>query len=113
MKLSMSHSLVLAAALAAGGIAQAQTAAETSNVPQRAGEASTMTGGAPNAATANPTGTTTDKRASSMGNKAHGKAHDKAGTSGKAAATETSNTPQRPGEASTMTGGAPNAKTTN
>ena len=148
-KHSMSLSIVFAAALAAAGVAQAQVAettnspqrageastmtggapnakttnatttsrpanvntampAETTNVPQRAGEASTMTGGQPNAKTTNTVGTTTDRKTSKMGNKS-----DKAGTAGKAAATETSNTPQRAGEASTMTGGAPNAKTTN
>ncbi|QJW85584.1 hypothetical protein HK414_26840 [Ramlibacter terrae] len=158
-KQSMSLSIVFAAALATAGIAHAQKAAETtnvpqrageastmtggapnattsnapgtttarpanvntgktgetSNVPQRAGEASTMTGGAPNAKTSNAPGTTTDKKTSKMGNKSDkmGSKTDKMGAGGKAAAAETSNTPQRPGEASTMTGGAPNAKTTN
>lgn len=146
-KLSMSHSLILAAALAAGGIAHAQTrAAETTNTPQRAGEASTVTGGAPNAATTNavttprPTGATarpaetanvpprageastmtggapnaqtsnavtTDKKKTSVDRKAA----MPAGTTGKAA--DTTNVPTQAGQASTMTGGAPNAKTTN
>lgn len=146
-KKSMSLSIVFAAAIATAGLAHAQQA-ETTNIPQRAGEASTMTNGRPNLETSNPTTTsrpanvntgkraetsnvphrageastmtngrpnlettnavTTDKKTSKMGNKA-----DKMGHGGKAAATETSNTPQRPGEASTMTGGAPNAKTTN
>ena len=44
---------LLAAALATAGAAHAQKAAETTNTPQRAGEASTMTGGAPNAKTTN------------------------------------------------------------
>ncbi|MDB5752462.1 MAG: hypothetical protein JWP65_2883 [Ramlibacter sp.] len=108
MKLTLSRTLILAAAVSAGGIAQAQTrAAETTNLPQRAGEASTMTGGAPNAKTTNTT--TTDKKTS----KADRKAATKAGNAGRAKANETSNIPQRAGEASTMTGGAPNAKTTN
>jgi hypothetical protein len=41
------------------------------------------------------------------------KAATKAGNADKAKANESSNTPQRAGEASTMTGGAPNAKTAN
>ena len=52
-KHSMSLSIVFAAALAAAGVAQAQVAAETTNTPQRAGEASTMTGGVPNMSTDN------------------------------------------------------------
>jgi len=143
-KHSRSLSIVFAAAMAAAGVAQAQlaettntpqrageastmtggapnvaasnstttqrptgvpaTPAETTNVPQRAGEASTMTGGAPNSQTSNLPGTTTNKQTSGMGNTG-------SETAGKAAAAETTSTPQRPGEASTMTGGAPNVKT--
>lgn len=102
-KHSRSLSIVFAAAMAAAGVAQAQLA-ETTNTPQRAGEASTMTGGAPNSQTSNLPGTTTNKQTSGMGNTG-------SETAGKAAAAETTSTPQRPGEASTMTGGAPNVKT--
>jgi len=45
--------IALIAAFAVSGAAYAQKANETSNVPQRAGEASTMTGGNPNAVTDN------------------------------------------------------------
>ena len=106
--------LALVAAFSIGGIAHAQKAAETSNVPQRAGEASTMTGGAPNAKTTNETTTpsTADKASSKPSKVAKTSKASKTST-GKGSATETSNSPQRAGEASTMTGGVPNKKTTN
>lgn len=94
---------LLAATLAAAGAAHAQKAAETTNTPQRAGEASTMTGGAPNAKTTNEV--TTDKASKSKA--------AKTSKAKKGGASETSNVPERAGEASTMTGGAPNKKTTN
>jgi len=84
----------------------AQKAAETTNSPQRAGEASTMTGGAPNAKTTNESTTTTDKSAKKprMASSA---------AKGSASAAGTSNVPARAGEASTTTNGVPNKKTTN
>ncbi|HVE53116.1 MAG TPA: hypothetical protein VNB23_06995, partial [Ramlibacter sp.] len=88
------------------GLAPAQTAADTTNTPQRAGEASTMTGGAPNAKTSNEGAT--DKPAGKSGKAAKGQK-----AAGKHSAAATSNVPDRAGEASTMTGGAPNKKTTN
>lgn len=102
MQTKTSCAVVLAFALAAAGAAHAQKAAETTNTPQRAGEASTMTGGAPNAKTSNEV--TTDKSKAAKPAK---------GTAKKGGASETSNVPERAGEASTMTGGAPNKKTTN
>lgn len=48
-KLSLSRALMLAGLVAAAGVAQAQTY----DVPQQAGEASTMTSGAPNQLTTN------------------------------------------------------------
>jgi hypothetical protein len=103
--------IALIAAFAVSGAAYAQKANETSNTPQRAGEASTMTGGAPNAKTTNET-TTPSPADKAMTKRAKGKMAKK-GKSNMATATETSNTPQRAGEASTMTGGVPNKKTTN
>ncbi|HEX2544573.1 MAG TPA: hypothetical protein VHL79_06830 [Ramlibacter sp.] len=104
MQLTLSRAFVLATVLAAGA-AYAQKAAETSNTPQRAGEASTMTGGAPNKQTSNATDASGAPMAKAK--------KAKSSKSAKASASETSNTPQRAGEASTMTGGAPNKKTTN
>jgi hypothetical protein len=49
MKHTLPRALLLAGVLAAAGIAQA----ETFDSPQQAGEASTMTGGSPNALTTN------------------------------------------------------------
>lgn len=100
--------IALAASLAVSGAAFAQKAAETTNVPQRAGEASTMTGGAPNAKTSNDTTTTSKSSKSSKASKKRAKSG-----SGMAGASATSNVPDRAGEASTMTNGAPNKKTTN
>lgn len=112
--------LALVAAFALAGAAHAQKAAETTNTPQRAGEASTMTGGAPNAKTTNETttATTADKagdKAAKKADKAAKKA-SKMGASGstdKGGAAATSNVPDRAGEASTVSGGVPNKKTTN
>lgn len=105
--------IALIAAFAVSGAAYAQKANETSNSPQRAGEASTMTGGAPNAKTTNET-TTASPGDKAMTKRARNRMSKKARASANAgSATETSNTPQRAGEASTMTGGVPNKKTTN
>lgn len=101
------HASVLLAALLAGGAFAATDigtnyapAAETSNSPLRAGEMSTMTGGAPNLMTSNsPYG-------------------DRTADGGRIAnqqltASETSDVPLRAGEMSTMTRGAPNVATNN
>jgi hypothetical protein len=53
MKKQMSAALVLLLAGLAAGMAQAQAADATSNLPPRAGEASTMTNGVPNLLTSN------------------------------------------------------------
>lgn len=99
-------SMLLAALLAGGAFAATDTgtnygpAAETSNSPLRAGEMSTMTGGAPNLMTSNsPYG-------------------DRTAEGGRIAnqqltASETSDVPLRAGEMSTMTRGAPNVATNN
>ena len=55
MKMSLSRALLLAGVAAAAGMAQAQTY----DAPQEAGEASTMTQGAPNQLTDNPNTLTT------------------------------------------------------
>lgn len=92
------YSLLLAGLMAAGGIAQAQTASATADVPVKAGEASTMTQGKPNAVTTNQTaGATTTK--SEARNDAKG------GTN----ASATVKSPAKAGEASTMVNGKPNA----
>ncbi|HYE41523.1 MAG TPA: hypothetical protein VEB23_16405 [Ramlibacter sp.] len=52
-KMSLSRALLLAGVVATAGVAHAQTY----DVPQQAGEASTMTHGAPNLVTDNPNGT--------------------------------------------------------
>ena len=49
MKKLATPSLLLAGLIAFAGVAQAQTASATSDVPVKAGEASTMTQGVPNA----------------------------------------------------------------
>ena len=89
---------LLLAGLMAGG-AWAQTASATSDVPLKAGEASTQTRGQPNMATANqPT-------AAAPVTSATGVPVD--------SATVTSNTPTMAGEASTTTNGVPNMSTNN
>jgi hypothetical protein len=93
-------SLLLAGLIALAGAAHAQSAATTSDVPTRAGEASTMTQGAPNAATTNTPGseaapvTRTQAREDAQG---------------RSKASATTHTPGRAGEASTMVKGNPNA----
>lgn len=95
-------SLLLSGLLAFAGLAQAQSgsASATSDIPVKAGEASTLTQGRPNAQTTNATGT------ASTGTAPRG-----AGAQGGAAAT--SSVPDRAGEASTMLRGRPNADTEN
>jgi hypothetical protein len=88
-------SLVLAGLMALGGVAQAQT----SNVPLKAGEASTVTNGAPNAQTTNTPGTEGVVTKESARQDAQGRSK----------ASATTNSPGRAGEASTMVKGNPNA----
>lgn len=99
----LTTSLLLSGLLAFAGFAQAQSgsAAATTNVPAKAGEASTMTQGKPNAQTTNTPGGT-------MG---AGTASTSVGAQGGAAAT--SAVPQKAGEASTMVNGRPNANPNN
>ena len=134
-KTPLARALLVAGALAAaGGLAQA----ETYDSPQQAGEASTMTNGAPNLETTNspyghgntvvithpavvavspapvhqswyyPAGVQTHVLGA-------GPAHDPHGSDvfSVRGSPETSNVPLRAGEASTMTGGAPNVSTNN
>ncbi len=108
--------IALLAAFAVAGAAHAQKAAETTNTPQRAGEASTMTGGVPNAQTSNPVTTPSTAEKAEMDRKSGATTSTSKGgkvSANKGSASETSNVPQRAGEASTMTGGAPNKKTAN
>ena len=92
--------LLLAAVLGFSSAAFASGASESTESPLRAGEASTMTQGAPNLMTTNsPYG-------------------DRVALGGKVAndmltASETSDAPLRAGEMSTMTNGAPNVATNN
>jgi hypothetical protein len=101
MKKLATPSILLAGLIAFAGAASAQTgAAATSNVPTKAGEASTMTQGVPNAKTTNST-------ASEAPVVTKDQAREDAQGRGKATATTT--TPGRAGEASTMVNGKPNA----
>jgi len=130
----------LSALLAAGIVAVAGVAqAETFDSPTQAGEASTMTHGVPNAATTNspyPDGynatmimgagpstvTTYTYTYPSVITYSYPSSSyylvptspvDNSWNGYLNSATETSNVPQRAGEASTMTNGVPNAATTN
>lgn len=123
-KFSLTHAILVGGLLAAGGIAQAAT---TSDVPLEAGEASTMTGGAPNLVTNNVEGSHTavlgagpavvyTTEVVTYGVPVY---HlpppvalepielDRGGSAA------TNNVPDRAGEASTMTGGVPNMSTDN
>jgi hypothetical protein len=100
MKFHATPSLLLAGLLALTGAVHAQTAAGTSDVPAKAGEASTMTQGVPNAKTTNST-------ASEAAAMSRSDIREDAQGRGKAAAT--TRTPGRAGEASTMVKGNPNA----
>jgi hypothetical protein len=123
-KTSLSRALLLAGIVAAAGIAQAQT----SDVPTQAGEASTMTHGQPNVATTNSpfgdhpavmgagpvvvyeTPTYVYVEPSHPALKPHLQRSD---AYARGSFAETCNVPSRSGEASTMTGGQPNAATNN
>jgi hypothetical protein len=89
-------SLVLAGLMAIAGASQAQS---TTNVPAKAGEASTMTNGVPNAKTTNTPGSegVTTKDQARMD------------AQGRSKASATTSVPGRAGEASTMVKGNPNA----
>lgn len=117
-------SLIVAGALGLAGIAQA----ETYNTPTQAGEASTMTMGQPNQLTTNsPYGdntvvmpsaqvestTTMGAGPNMMGHSVYVQPGWYGGYQQRHEAAGTFNTPARAGEASTMTGGAPNAVTDN
>lgn len=93
-------SLLLAGLIALAGAASAQTAAGTSNVPMKAGEASTMTQGVPNALTTNTPGSEAP---------ALTKGEIRNDAKGRDAATATTRSPGRAGEATTMIKGDPNA----
>lgn len=118
-------SLLLAGLIAAAGAVHAQStpAAGSSDVPSRAGEASTMTQGVPNANTTNSA--TTDTGATTGNNMgASGAAGASTGMSSttpaskdliraeaknQGGASATSSVPSRAGDASTMVNGRPNA----
>ena len=95
-------SLLLAGLIAVAGAADAQStsAGGSSNLPSRAGEASTMTNGVPNAKT-------TNSAVSDMPMMSKDAVRQDA--QGRGAAAATSSTPDRAGDASTMVQGKPNA----
>lgn len=136
MRKATISALFVAGALAMAGVAQA----ETFNSPTQAGEASTMTNGVPNQLTTNSPygdGTVIDYYTTTNPTTVLGAGPATVTTttyysypaysyvmpapvvvydnydSGWASATETSNVPQRAGEASTMTNGVPNLLTNN
>lgn len=92
--------LLLAGLMALAGVANAQTAEVTSDVPMQAGEASTMTNGVPNAMTTNTI---------SADVPAMTKSQIRQEAKGRDAASATTHSPGRAGEASTMVKGNPNA----
>ena len=97
MKKLATPSILLAGLLA---FASAHAAAPSSDVPVKAGEASTMTQGVPNAKTTNSVATDTP---------AVTKDQAREDAQGRDKATATTTTPGRAGEASTMVKGNPNA----
>lgn len=103
MKKLVAPSLLLAGLMALTGAAHAQTAAGTSNVPMQAGEASTTTQGVPNAKTTNSTASEAPVMS---------KSEIREDAKGRNAATATTHSPGRAGEASTMVGGRPNGDPT-
>lgn len=100
MNKQATSSLLLAGLMALAGAATAQTAAPTSNVPLKAGEASTVTNGVPNAVTTNTPGNE---------GPAMGKSELREDAQGRSGASATNRSPGRAGEASTMVNGKPNA----
>ena len=126
MNKSLSRAFVLAGMVAAAGAGVAQ--AQTFDSPTRAGEASTMTQGAPNQATTNSpysdnsgavttttlgAGVTAVTVQPSAGSDTAITYIDRPVVVDRKAAAATFNVPGRAGEASTMTGGAPNMVTDN
>ena len=100
MKKFAIHTIALAGLIAVAGLANAQTASGTSNVPMQAGEASTQTQGVPNAMTTNsPASEAPAMTRSEIREDAQGRSR----------ASATTRTPGRAGEASTMVNGKPNA----
>ena len=95
-------SILLAGLIAVAGAANAQStpAGGSSNVPSKAGEASTMTNGVPNAKTTNSAVSETPMMS---------KDAVRQDAQGRNTAAATSSTPIRAGEASTMVQGKPNA----
>jgi hypothetical protein len=92
--------ILLAGLLAAAGVqAQSTPAAGSSDLPPKAGEASTQTQGAPNAATTNTPAT----------EPAASKDAVRQGAQGMGAASGTSSVAPKAGEASTVVQGKPNA----
>ncbi|RYF44208.1 MAG: hypothetical protein EOO25_00465 [Comamonadaceae bacterium] len=91
-------SFLLAGMMAVAGIAHAQSgsASATTDVPTKAGEASTMTNGKPNAKTTNSTASDTSGTV-------------RMGATGQTNAAATSSVPPKAGEASTSVNGRPNA----
>jgi hypothetical protein len=100
MKKLATPSILLAGLIAFAGAAGAQTAAPTSDVPVKAGEASTVTQGVPNAKTTNSGATEAPVL---------GKDQIREDAQGRGKASATTTTPGRAGEASTMVNGKPNA----
>ena len=100
MKFNATPSLLLAGLMAFAGVAQAQTAT-TTDVPMKAGEASTMTQGVPNAKTTNSTATEAPMMNS--------KTEIREDAQGRSKASASTRSPGRAGEASTMVDGKPNA----
>ena len=93
-------SLLLAGLLACAGVASAQGAAGTADVPMKAGEASTTTQGVPNAVTTNTPGTEAP---------AQTRTEIREDAQGRSKATASTRSPGRAGEASTMVNGKPNS----
>jgi len=120
-------SLLTACLVAAAGVAQAQawTAAGSSDVPVRAGEASTLTHGVPNAATTNspwPDGTPVivgQPVPATVTVVPHAYVvpapvvHERVDAYRRGKASVSTDVPGRAGEASTMTHGVPNMATSN
>ena len=102
MKMIANSSLLLAGLMAFAGVAQAQTAAGTSDVPVNAGEASTTTQSVPNAKTTNSLATEAP-----MMNQSKSEIREDA--QGRSNASASTRSPGRAGEASTMVDGRPNA----
>ncbi|MES3001724.1 MAG: hypothetical protein V4787_13610 [Pseudomonadota bacterium] len=93
-------SVLMAALLAAGAHAQSTSASGSSDLPPKAGEASTQTMGAPNAQTTNSTASETP---------AMSKDQVRQDAQGRNTASGTSSVPMKAGEASTTVQGKPNA----